>query len=100
VLAFVPEGAFFTPHVDDQILLRVGLSTYRGYISRKLPVTAQLPKEFQDTIRPPARAQVIHIKFADGQQIPTLFAKLNISSASWWRLLLASDPQPSGARAP
>jgi multidrug resistance efflux pump len=95
VLAFVPEGAFFTPHVGDEILLSVGLSTYRGYISRKLPVTAQLPKEFQDTIRPPARARVIHIKFAEGQEVPTLFAKPKISSASWWRLLLSSDAQPS-----
>jgi hypothetical protein len=37
-LACIPEGALFTPRLDDEVVLRVGLSTYDGYISRKLPV--------------------------------------------------------------
>ena len=83
VLAYVPEGAFYRLRRADQVEIIVGLKTYLGQISEIFPVSAQLPKEFQDTIRPPARAQVIRIDFTPEQEVPTLFAKPKIKAAGW-----------------
>ena len=92
VLAYVPEGAIYSTSVGDSVTLKLGLKRYRGRISRMFPVSSQLPKEFQDNVRQPPRAQVIHITFEPGQQPPTLFAKPRISGTSWvpgvvWRML-------------
>jgi hypothetical protein len=65
------------------------LKTYLGEISDVFPVTAQLPRAFQDTVRPPARAH--RITFAYGQELPTLFAKPRIRAASWMPRWLASE---------
>lgn len=91
VLAYVPEGALYKLQVGDEVKISIGLATYFGEISHMFPVTSQLPREFQDTVRPPARAQVIRISFATGQQPPTLFAKPKITAASWWPLRLARN---------
>jgi multidrug resistance efflux pump len=85
VLAYVPEGALYDLSPDDRVNIRVGLRTYDGRVSKILPVTSQLPKEFQDSLRPPARAQVVRISFDPGQRPPTLFAKPRISMAVWWQ---------------
>ena len=45
-----------------------------------------LKKEFQDSLRPPPRAQMVRIGFDAGQPQPTLFARPRISAASWWSL--------------
>ena len=91
VLAYVPEGAFYSLRTGDPINIAVGLKTYLGEISDVFPVTAQLPRAFQDTVRPPARAQVVRITFASGQELPTLFAKPRIRAASWMPRWLASE---------
>ena len=91
VLAYVPEGAFYSLHTGDPVNIAVGLKTYLGEISDVFPVTAQLPRAFQDTVRPPPRAQVVRITFASGQELPTLFAKPRIRAASWMPRWLASE---------
>jgi multidrug resistance efflux pump len=103
VLAYVPEGALYELQPGDPVHINIGLKTYLGEINRMFPVTSQLPKEFQDTVRPPPRARVIRISFAGGQQPPTLFAKPRIKAASWWpewigRYLFspASHSRPAG----
>ena len=80
VLAHIPEGAMYDMQVGDLVNVKVGLKSYDGHISRILPVSSQLPQYFQDTMRPPSRAQVMHITFEPGQQVPTLFSKPKISS--------------------
>jgi multidrug resistance efflux pump len=89
VLAFVPEGALFKLLPGDAVQINVGLKTYMGEITHMFPVTSQLPRIFQDTVQPPSRAQVIRIKFTDGEMPPTLFAKPRIKAAGWLPVWLA-----------
>lgn len=86
VLAYVPEGALYALTPGERVNIRIGFKTYGGRIERLLPVTSQIPKEFQDSLRPPPRAQMVRIGFDAGQPQPTLFARPRISAASWWSL--------------
>jgi multidrug resistance efflux pump len=83
VVAYVPEGALYELQIGEPVTIKVGLKSYTGRISRVFPLSGQLPKAFQDTIRAPARAQVFHIAFDPGQPVPTLFAKPKIASTNW-----------------
>ena len=98
ILAYVPEGALYSLRLGDEVKINVGVNNYRGSISHIFPVTSQLPKEFQDSVRQPARAQAIRIKFADGESPPTLFAKPRISTPSWLSQLLSGGAASAKSR--
>jgi len=83
VLAYVPEGALFKIEANDAVRVKVGLKTFPAQVDRLFNVSRQYPREFQDTIRPPARARVVRIEFLEDQDLPTLFAKIRLAGTGW-----------------
>ena len=83
ILAYVPEGALYDLSPGDPVKIRVGFSTYYGKVSRLYPLASRLPKEFQNTFQPAARAQVVRIEFDPSDHYPALFSKTKLSAADW-----------------
>lgn len=98
VLAYIPDGAIYTLKPGDPIQIRVGFSTYYGKLTEIFPVASQLPKEFQNTFQPVARAQVARIDFDPDQGSPALFSKTKLSATGWppaWLRRLIAGPYES-----
>ena len=83
VLAYVPEGGLYELQPGDGIRIRVGFKTYQGHVSRLYPIAGQLPKEFQNTFQPVARARIVRIEFDATAEYPALFTKTNLSASGW-----------------
>jgi multidrug resistance efflux pump len=83
VLAYVPEGALYDLQQGDKVNIGVGLSTYEGHVARLYAVAGQLPKEFQNTFQPVARARIVRIEFDSDGHYPALFTKTKLSAAGW-----------------
>lgn len=93
VLAYVPEGALYELHPGDPINISLGFKDYHGRVDRIYPVAGQLPKEFQNTFEPVARARIVRIEFEPNQPYPSLFSKTTLSAAGWppaWLARLAT----------
>lgn len=100
ILAYVPEGALYELGPGDPVKIRVGFDTYYGKVSRLYPLASRLPKEFQNTFQPAARAQVVRIEFDPGKSYPALFSKTRLSAADWspaWLKRLVSGSYESAA---
>lgn len=83
ILAYVPEGALYELEPGDPVKISVGFNTYYGRVARLYPLASRLPKEFQNTFQPAARAQVVRIEFDTNQNFPALFSKTKLSAAGW-----------------
>jgi len=83
VLAYVPSGALYDLQPGDPVNIGVGFSTYSGHLTRLYPVAQQLPKEFQNTFQPVARARLARIDFDSDGGFPALFTKTTLSAAGW-----------------
>lgn len=79
VLAYVQPGTLYQLHIGDAVRVQYGLSAVSGRISDILPLSSELPDEFQRTFRPRDRSQVIRIEFTEGPPPPT-FTKVVIES--------------------
>jgi len=93
VLAYVPEGALYDLQQGDPVTIRVGFSRYTGRVARLFPVAGQLPKEFQNTFQPVARARIVRIEFEPSEHYPALFTKTQLSAAglvpAWMKRMVA-----------
>lgn len=83
ILAYVPDGTLYTLSPGDKVNIRIGFDRYSGYVQQIYPVAGELPKEFQNTFQPVARAQIVRIEFDPGQPNPVLFSKTRLTSAEW-----------------
>src|SRR4029079_14078368 len=71
VLAYVPEGVLYELQPGDSIKIRIGFKTYTGHVSRLYPIAGQLPKDFQNTFQPVARARIVRIEFDQTDHYPS-----------------------------
>ena len=78
VLAYLPRRYLFPIYVGMQIRITDGQNTESGVLSEILPVTATLPKEFQNTFQPSDRNQLAKVKLPGGSNFP-LNQKVSVS---------------------
>jgi multidrug resistance efflux pump len=78
VLVYLPRRYLFRIYVGLQLHVTDGQHTEDGVISEIFPVTATLPKEFQNTFQPSDRNQLARVKLASGSNFP-LNQKVNVS---------------------
>jgi multidrug resistance efflux pump len=83
VLGYVPTGTLYRLAVGDEVQIKVGLQTTRGYITRVEPVAQALPREFQRAFAPVDTQQLIRVEFAEGEMPPPLFTKVSLRSVGW-----------------
>lgn len=96
VLAYVPTGGLYSLNVGDEVEINSGLLKLSGRIARIEPYAAALPREFQRSFIPVERQQVIRVEFEDNVELPPLFTKVEMRSASIvpkWMSSLWSDVQ-------
>jgi multidrug resistance efflux pump len=78
VLVYLPRRYLFPIYVGMQLQVTDGQHTESGVIAEILPVTATLPKEFQNTFQPSDRNQLARVKLASAAQFP-LNQKVSVS---------------------
>jgi multidrug resistance efflux pump len=79
ILAYVPVSRLYSLKPDAPVTIEIGLGTWwTGRISRIEPIAARLPKEFQKTLSPVERQQLIRVDFDEGATPPPYFAKVII----------------------
>ena len=83
VLAYLPDRYLF--HIKPGMVLRVngGRQSAMGVITKILPVTDALPKEFQNTFKPADRSQLARIQFQSPPPFP-LHQKVMLTSPYFW----------------
>jgi hypothetical protein len=80
ILAYANPGGLYHIATGDGVIATYGLRTLEGKIDTILPISANLPQEFQKAFRPKDRAQVIRISIRDETRAPPLLAKVEVSS--------------------
>jgi multidrug resistance efflux pump len=78
VLVYLPRRYLFPIYVGMQLRITDGQHTENGVVSEILPVTATLPREFQNTFQPSDRNQLAKVKLASSSNFP-LNQKVNVS---------------------
>jgi multidrug resistance efflux pump len=78
VLVYMPRRYLFPIYVGMPLQVTDGQHTESGVIAQILPVTATLPKEFQNTFQPSDRNQLARVMLAKGSTFP-LNQKVNVS---------------------
>ena len=70
VLVYLPRSYLFSVYLGMSLWVTDGQHTTPGKISEILPVTAMLPKEFQNTFQPTGRNQLAKIRLDPGSPFP------------------------------
>lgn len=78
VLVYMPRRHLFPIYAGMKLNVTDGQLTENGVLSEILPVTATLPKEFQNTFQPSDRNQLAKIRLAPGSHFP-LNQKVRVS---------------------
>ena len=79
VAAYVPINRLYSLKMDAPVTIEVGVGNWlTGTISRIEPIAARLPKEFQRTLSPVERQQLVRIDFDNGQIPPPYFTKVTV----------------------
>ena len=79
VVAYVPVSRLYNLKPGAAVSIEVGIgNSLRGTISRVEPIAGRLPKEFQKTLSPVERQQMIRVDFDEGQEPPPYFAKVTV----------------------
>jgi multidrug resistance efflux pump len=78
VLIYLPRRYLFAIYVGMQLRVTDGQHTESGVVSEILPVTASLPREFQNTFQPSDRNQLAKVKLGIGSHFP-LNQKVSVS---------------------
>lgn len=78
VLVYLPRRYLFPMYAGMRLEVTDGRHTAGGVITEILPVTATLPKEFQNTFQPQDRNQLAKIKLDPGTRFP-LSQKVQVS---------------------
>jgi len=102
ILAYITPGGLDQMPVGARVRIEFGVQELTGRISRILPLSKQLPIEFQRQFRPQERSQLIRIDLEDAAAAPPTFTKVVIRSARFvprWLadLLGLEDPTPPSA---
>jgi len=78
VLAYFENGSLYDIEPGQQVTMYYGTRNLIGIVTALLPVSEQLPEEFQRSFEPTDRAQIAEIRIANPENFPPLFAKLDI----------------------
>ena len=82
VFAYVPVSRLYSLKLDAPVTIEIGMGNWlRGHITKITPIAQRLPKEFQKTLSPVERQQLIRIDFDESvtpAQIPSYFTKVII----------------------
>lgn len=78
VLVYLPRRYLFPIYVGMELRVTDGQHTENGVVAEILPVTAALPREFQNTFQPSDRNQLAKVTLAIGSHFP-LNQKVNVS---------------------
>ena len=79
VLAYVPVNRLYSLQPGASVTIEIGLGKWlRGSISNIMPIAARLPKEFQKTLSPVERQQLVRVDFDDDVALPPYFTKVTI----------------------
>ncbi len=99
-LGYVEPGAFYAIKVGAPVTIGDGTHRTSGHIAEIMPITVQLPPEFQKTFKPRERGQIIKVVM-DGPNPFPLLATVRIESASlmpmldrfaqWQQMLTGTD---------
>lgn len=77
VLAYFPVSRLYELQGGAPVTIEVGVGKWlRGSITRVMPIAARLPKEFQKTLAPVERQQIVRIDFDQGEVPPPYFTKV------------------------
>lgn len=82
VLAYLPRRYLFTIRPGTRVKVTNGRLSATGVISKILPVTGALPKEFQNSFKPRDRSQLARIQFKSPPPFP-LHEKIRITGAQY-----------------
>jgi len=78
VLAYLPRHYLFGVETGTRVKVKSGRLSTTGVITDILPVTAALPKEFQNSFKPRDRSQLARISFDEAPPFP-LHAKVSLT---------------------
>lgn len=79
VLMYVPVNRLYALKADAPVTIEVGFGNWlHGRISRIEPIAARLPKEFQKTLSPVERQQLVRVDFDAGVTPPPFFSKVTV----------------------
>ncbi len=78
VLAYLETGTLYSVKVGEPVKVTGGFAKSTGTIVQILPLTVQLPAEFQKTFRPTARGQVARISLDNPSAFP-LSTKITVT---------------------
>ncbi|WP_033069178.1 HlyD family secretion protein [Thalassospira australica] len=78
VLAYFENGSLYEINPGQEVLMYYGTRSLEGRVTSLLPVSEQLPEEFQRSFQPTGRAQIAEVEITTPENQPPLFAKLEI----------------------
>ncbi|MEE3046119.1 MAG: HlyD family efflux transporter periplasmic adaptor subunit [Pseudomonadota bacterium] len=78
VLAFFDNGSLYELEPGQEVTMYYGTKSLKGKVTSLLPVSEQLPEEFQRSFQPTSRAQIAEVEISNPENQPPLFAKLDI----------------------
>jgi multidrug resistance efflux pump len=77
VLAYYPIDRLFEVKEGAPVTIDVGFGKWlNGSVHRVGPIAARLPREFQRTLAPVERQQLVRIEFDEGTTLPPYFTKV------------------------
>ncbi len=83
VLAYLETGTLYKVRKGERVTVSYGFLSNQGTVIEILPITVQLPPEFQKTFRPTMRGQVARIALDEGVVFP-LAAKVGVTGYRWF----------------
>ena len=86
VLGYLESGTLYEVNPNDRVLVTYGFGASEGTVIEVLPITVQLPPEFQKAFRPTTRGQVARIALDDDAAFP-LAAKVRVTGPKWFSTL-------------
>lgn len=78
VLAYFENGSLYELEPGQEVSMYYGTRSLEGKVKSLLPVSEQLPEEFQRSFQPTGRAQIAEVEIDASETQPPLFAKLEI----------------------
>jgi multidrug resistance efflux pump len=77
VLSYFPVDRLYDIKVGTAVTIDAGIGQkVKGRVVDLTPIAARLPKEFQKTLAPTERQQLVRIEFDPGQKLLPYFSKV------------------------
>ncbi|GAB2897770.1 HlyD family secretion protein [Microbulbifer echini] len=90
VLAYLPRRYLLSIKPGMVVTLKSGRYKDKGVISELLPLSAQLPEEFQNTFKPQERNQLAKITLTDPEMFP-VSEKVNVTLEINWKDIIVEN---------